>query len=112
MRLITMAFDGEIEIAISEPIKKEVFRVLREKYDMPPYDIHATGQRIDKACRLVAPTKTVAVLGDEPDNRILECAQAAGSQYIITEDKAMLRLKEFEGAKIVRVADFLNMSRM
>lgn len=111
MRLIYMALDGDIEIAISEPIIKEVCRVLREKYDTPPYEILDASQRMRKVGRMVAPAETLAVLGDEPDNRILETAKVAGSEYIITEDKAMLRLKEFAGAKIVRAADFLGRGR-
>jgi putative PIN family toxin of toxin-antitoxin system len=107
MRLIYMALDGEVEIAVSEPIIKEVLRVLRDKYEMPPCEILAASQRMEGVCRIVNPTDKLAVLGEEPDNRILECAKAGASQYIITEDKLMLRLKEFEGAKIIRLTDFL-----
>jgi hypothetical protein len=31
----------------------------------------------------------------------------AGSEFIITEDRALLRVKEHAGAKLVRAADFL-----
>ena len=53
------------------------------------------------------PTVMLAVLADKPDNRILECAAEAGSEFIITEDKAMLRLGQHAGIQIVRVGDFL-----
>ena len=46
------------------------------------------------------------MLADEPDNRILECAQGAGAEVIVTGDKHLLDLVAFEGIKIIRIADF------
>ena len=44
---------------------------------------------------------------DEPDNRILECAVEAGSEFIITADNDLLRLGSYAGIPIMRAADFL-----
>ena len=44
---------------------------------------------------------------DPPDNRILECALEAGSEYIVTWDKDLLRLGSYDGIPIMRVGDFL-----
>jgi predicted nucleic acid-binding protein len=55
----------------------------------------------------VAPTQTLNVTDDPDDNRILECAVAAGSDYIVTYDKDLLRLGEYAGVKIVTAVDFL-----
>lgn len=111
LSLIHDAIKGEVEIALSQPILDETLRVFREKFDWEPYRIHQLRERLLKICRMVEPTAKLAVLGDEPDNRILECAQEAGSEYIITEDRAMLRLKEFGAANIMRVADSLKQGR-
>ena len=46
------------------------------------------------------------MLADEPDNRILECAQGAGAEVIVTGDKHLLDLVAFEGIKVIRIADF------
>ena len=44
----------------------------------------------------VPPTATVDVVKEDPtDNRILECAQAGESEYLITRDKHLLKLKTF-----------------
>ena len=42
-----------------------------------------------------------------PDNRILECAVAAGSDYIVSGDKDLLRLGSYDAIRILNVADFL-----
>jgi len=79
LELIHQAIDGDIEIAISEPILTETLRVLREKLEWQPYEIHTLRERL-KTCRLVDSKERLTVVADEPDNRILECAQEAGSQ--------------------------------
>ena len=44
---------------------------------------------------------------DPDENRIVECAVAAGSDCIVTYDKDLLRLGEYAGIKIVTAVDFL-----
>jgi predicted nucleic acid-binding protein len=48
---------------------------------------------------------------DPPDNRILECAVAAGSDLIVTGDKDLLRLKTYDSIGIVTVSDFLDLEK-
>jgi uncharacterized protein len=110
--LIHSAISGDIEIAISEPIIAETIRVLRHDFDWQPYRLLDLRQRLLKICRLVEPTVILGVVADRPDNRIVECAVEANSQYIVTEDKHLLRLGECEGIKIVRVRDFLELGRL
>ena len=43
---------------------------------------------------------------DPDDNRILECAVEAGSDFIITADKDLLRLESYAGIRIIQAADF------
>lgn len=47
------------------------------------------------------------VLEGEPDNRILECAMAAGAFAIVTGDRHLLALKSYEGVGVMTVADLL-----
>jgi putative PIN family toxin of toxin-antitoxin system len=108
MQLLHMAVDGDIEIAVSQPIIEEVIRVLREKFQWDGYRLHDAKQQILGFARLVTPKQTLDVVKeDEPDNRILECAAEAGSDFIISADKDLLRLGSYAGAPILRAADFL-----
>ena len=58
--------------------------------------------------RLVAPTQTLNILADEPDNRILECALAADADFIVTGDRAMLALRRVGDTRIVSLSDYLD----
>jgi predicted nucleic acid-binding protein len=60
---------------------------------------------------LVQPTETVDATDDPDDNRILECAIAAGSDYIVTNDGDLLRLKEHCGISILPAVDFFERIR-
>ena len=111
LEFLRLAIDGDLEIAISAPIIDETVKVLREKFEWPPYDLHDARQRLQKIACIVKPKERLAVLADDPDNRILECAVEAESEYIITEDRVMLRLKQYGNAQIVTAEQFLEIFR-
>lgn len=66
-------------------------------------------RELQRIGNLVEPTQTLSITGDPDDNRILECAVTAGSEFIVTEDRGLLRLTAFEGIRIVRAAEFLRL---
>lgn len=62
---------------------------------------------------LVKPKVKVTVCRDPKDNFILELAETAKADYIITRDKDLLDLpnKEWQGTKITKPEDFLAILR-
>jgi len=64
--------------------------------------------KIIEICTLVEPSRKIDFVKEDPaDNKILECAVEANVDYIVTYDKHLLKLKEFEGIQIVSPAKFL-----
>lgn len=103
-----MADAGEIRIDISEFIIDEVLGTLRDKFEWSAERLQEAADQMTAIARKVAPSRTVDVLkGDPTDNRILECAAQAKSDYLVTGDTDLLRLGSFESIPIVTVADFL-----
>jgi predicted nucleic acid-binding protein len=48
------------------------------------------------------------VIGADPtDNRVLECAVAGNAAYIVTGDKHLLDIKEYQGIIMLSPAGFL-----
>ncbi len=83
LKLLTLAAEQRIDLAISDHIVEEVTRTLREKFEWPEDRLDSARQVIGKITRRVSPKQTVDVIKDDPDdNRILECAMEAGSMYI------------------------------
>jgi len=108
--LLDLARRGEIELHISEPILTELTGVLRDKFGWQEAPLRELEQQLRRITRIVAPTQTLNVITvDEPDNRILECAAAAGSHFIVSGDNDLLRLGSYGQAPITRVADFLDL---
>ena len=58
----------------------------------------------------ICPTEDLDVIPDDPDdNRILECAVAAQSEFVVAGDKRLLRLGSFRGIRILKVAEFMEL---
>ena len=110
--LLQMARDGEVEIAISQPIIDETLRVLRDKFKWSNRELQE-GLAIINACtHRVTPTQIVDVIKEDPsDNRILECAAEDKSEYIVSGDKDLLRQGTFGTARILKIAEFLDIAK-
>src|SRR2546425_7429803 len=81
----------------------------RVKFDQDEEDIKHALRLISRASTVVRPRRRVTVLHDDPDNRILECAAEAGADVVVSGDRHLLKLRRFESASIIRLADFLRM---
>jgi len=57
----------------------------------------------------LATKQRLRLLRDDPDNRILECAVAGRADLIVTGDRELLDLKQFEGIRIVSLRSYLDM---
>jgi putative PIN family toxin of toxin-antitoxin system len=109
-QLIEMADAGEISIVISQPIIEEVLRVLREKLQWSDEALIEVRLQMEGMARKVTPTEEVDDVREDPaDNRILECASVARSDYIVSGDNDLLRAKMFRDMPIVKVSMFLDL---
>lgn len=106
-----LAHLGQFDLYTSVPILTETANVLRAKFHQPEPDIQAALKLISRTAHIVQPATKISILRDLPDNRILECAAAAQADLLVTGDRHMLKLKEFQETGIIRLADFLRMFR-
>ena len=106
---LLLAHHRKIDLYTSIAILTETTRILRTKFNQPERDVLAALKHISRAATIVRSARTVSVLEDAPDNRILECAASAQADLIVTGDHHLLALKAFEDIPIVRLADFLRM---
>jgi uncharacterized protein len=107
-QLLDLAVDGQLDLALSEPILGETLRVLREKFRRTAEDLREADKQLRVVCRIVIPTESImAVDADPSDDRVLECAVAADAEVIVTGDKHLLALESFRGIAVQRVREFL-----
>jgi len=96
-----------MRIDTSDAILAETIGVLRDKFGWDGYRLLFAREELRKLANVVVPLQTLYVIDDPDDNHVIECAVAAGSEYIVTNDKDLLRLVEYRGIRIIRAAEFL-----
>ena len=102
------ALTGRYVALLSEPILGETLGVLGRKFSRDKEELARVALFLSELAEHVSPRTRLSILGDEPDNRVLECATEGGAELIVTGDKAMLRLGRFQGVGILSLRAFLN----
>ena len=94
---------GKLELFISVEIFDEIKRVLNyPKFKFSRVEIDEFLDQILEVGSLVETKFKVEIIKDDPsDNKFLECAIAVGADYLISRDPHVLKIKEFEGIKII-----------
>ena len=96
--------EGQDALAFSKPIVDELLSVLARKFARNREELARVAVFLSALGERVEPEAQVEVLDDEPDNRILECALAAGAEIIVTGERSMLALASFEGVRILSLS--------
>lgn len=107
--IIDKVINSEFELIISRRQMEEIEQVL----DYPKFDFKSEQKQkllqiLVEIASIIETKEISGILDDPKDHCILEPANKMKIDYIITGDDDLLRLKKFKGAKIVKVADFLN----
>jgi putative PIN family toxin of toxin-antitoxin system len=105
-----LALSGKITLCVSQPMLAEYEGVLsRRKFSLDPSRVTRSLEQIRRASRRVRPKRTLAVCSDLEDNRFLECAAAAGADYLITGNKRHFP-KRWGKTKAVNAREFLEIT--
>jgi len=94
-------------LLLSKPILDELLGVLARKFERDGEELARVAVFLGDVATMVAPRRRLRVVGDEPDNRILECAEAGRAHAIVTGDRALLALKSHGGIRILSLAEYL-----
>ena len=106
-KAILRVLEGKDQAFISKEILDELLKVLARKFSRDAGELARVALWISDCTHLVRPKRRFHVLKDDADNRILECASEAKVDAIVTGDKEMLALGEFEGIRIVSLREYL-----
>jgi putative PIN family toxin of toxin-antitoxin system len=99
----TLLFSDDVIGYTSGDILREYRLVLKRDFDLSEDEIDARLQVLLELLILVSPSKRLNIIhDDQDDNRVLEGAVEAKVEYIVSYDAHILKLKEFEGIRIVK----------
>lgn len=101
----------EIEIVSSVKIVEELVETLKSfKIPMPIEMIEEWKNLIIKNSIIVESLSKLDVIKDDlEDNKFLEAAVDGKADFIISQDRHLLNLKEFEGIKIIKPEEAINL---
>ncbi|HLI78700.1 MAG TPA: putative toxin-antitoxin system toxin component, PIN family [Candidatus Binataceae bacterium] len=100
---------GLDRLVISKAIIDEALTVLEHKFGWSSERLGQAATLLVKLGEIIATKQRLQLLRDDPDNRILECAVAGRADLIVTGDREMLDLKQFEGIRIVSLRSYLDL---
>lgn len=96
------------QLFVTEGIVQEILRVM-QRLNINTDIIAEWDRVIRKDAFFVAPNRRIEAIKEDPsDNKFLECAIESRADYIVSGDKDLINLKEFEGIKIVTAREFLD----
>ncbi len=106
-KAILKIIEGDDTLLLSKVMLDELLHVLSTKFGRDREEISRVAVILSEVAEWVRPTIRINALNDEPDNRILECAVSGKADLIVTGDKEMLRLGEYENTKIISLKAYL-----
>jgi len=109
LKFLRLASQHAFTPLTSVQLLDELEDVLRRKFARPPAEIDAIRARLEIEFEVVSPAISLSVIKADPDDdRVLECAVAGRADYIISGDKHLLKLGQYQGIRIVTLREFMD----
>ena len=102
-------------VVTSPEIIREVIEVvrrqeLRDKLPLLEYPVRVEAILATlREAEVVEPTEHPAVCRDADDDKFLWCAAAASADHIVSEDKDILDIEAYQGARTITASEFLSL---
>ena len=107
-QIVREEISGAFIFLTSEEIIEEIKEGLLKKFKLPVTDTLAFLEIITLNSEIIEPNIRLNVIKADPsDNKIVECAIVGNANYIVTGDKHLLVLKEYNKIKIVTPREFI-----
>ncbi len=98
-KLLFKLIKNDVKIFTSEDILSEYKKILKRDFEYSDEEVIVILGKLVLFLNIVISVERVSVIGQDPDdNKIIDCALASSSDYILTYDN----LKSFRNIEIVR----------
>ena len=111
-KIIRQFIDGQLIVITAEELLSELRRKITQRFPLyePQLALLEASIRED-AILIQLGSVQIAASRDADDNKFIEAAVIGNAQYIISGDKDLLTLGEYEGTKILKPSEFLELSQ-
>lgn len=102
----------QVDMVVSSAVLAEYGRVLgyghlRPRHGLDDAEIDAAVAELRDLATVVEPTERLTVVPDGSDNRFLECAIAGHAEFIVSGDRHLLSVGEYQGIRVITPASFV-----
>jgi putative PIN family toxin of toxin-antitoxin system len=104
---LSRIIEGRDTLVVSRPTIRELLDVLARNFARDAEELSRVAVFVADLGNLVEPNRELSVLSDEADNRVLECAVTGQADLLVTGDREVLSLGEYEGVQIVTLREYL-----
>ncbi len=109
-RVLALAKIGQIESVTCQEILDEFAEKLLLKFKFSEEKTQFAVNEIQKFSRIVTISGTLKVVPNDPDDdMVIECAVTGCATHIITGDKHLLSLSQYQNIAIAKATDFVNL---
>jgi uncharacterized protein len=109
-RVLALAKIGQIESVTCQEILDEFAEKLLLKFKFSEEKTQSAVNEILRFSRLVKIAGTLRFVPNDPDDdMVIECAVAGCATHVITGDKHLLSLSQYQNIAIAKATDFVNL---
>jgi uncharacterized protein len=109
-RVLNAWLEGRVTVITSLAIAEEVMRILNGfKIPLSKHQLEKWERLILSFSEIAEPVEEIKVVKDPDDNKFLEAAVEGKAEYIVSQDKHLLVLKEFRTVKIFHPDEFIKL---
>ena len=108
-QLLELLMKRQLEVYVTKEILieyQETCDELCSRY--PDKPLYLPLNLVIAACKLIEPKTVLTICRDADDNKFIECAVDANCLYIVSGDKDLLSIRQYQKIQILTVADFLD----
>lgn len=106
-KIISAWLQKDYIFCLSPELKAEIITKLRKKFLLPEKLVLSIEEALDRYSQKYVPEQQVLLCKDPADNFLLELAEEAQTDYIISGDKLVLALKKYKTTHIISPREFL-----
>lgn len=107
--IVDLGRNGEVLIFTSWEIEDEIEEKLKTKFGLSDEESAQILLDFSTFTMPVKISKRITVVDDDPDDdKFIECAVVSRAGFVVSGDKHLLDLEEYEGINIIKAADFLS----
>ena len=108
-RLVELGMERKFQMLTSPTLLDELDEKLRNKFKTTPAQADKIRSELESACEVLSTSDHLRVIQDDPDDdRVLECAIVGRANYLVSGDRHLLKLSQFEGIAILNVREFMD----